>query len=259
MKELFIPNQNIGELNKLYVTCGWVIAALLFWMTSPFDYIPTLQKVLAAYPLLLKEDFLIMELFSSLKLYGHALLITITISVVASYSTVIPILKPLGTFLSKLRAVSLIGILIVFTIVMPNGYYLKVAILTFCMAPWLITSMNGIIASISHTEYEYARTLKLNEWEIAWHVVIRGKLHMVIESFRQVAIMGIVLLPVAERLSRADGGVGAILASLERFQRLDKIYAVQILILCIAVGQDYLVQFIRDWACPHAAMMEKGE
>jgi ABC-type nitrate/sulfonate/bicarbonate transport system permease component len=255
----FLANQNIPETDKFYIKCGWIALAVMVWMMSPFACIPTLQRVLAAFPLLLKEDFLVTEIMASMKLYGITLLVTIALSSVIAYATVIPVFKCCGDFAASLRAISPIGVLVLFTIAAPDGFWFKVYVLTFCIAPWFITAMIGVIEAIPHEKYEYARTLKLSRFMVVWHVVIRGELHNVIESFRQIATMGIVLLPVVERLARSDGGVGAILASLERFQRLDKIYAIDIVILCIVFGQDYLLRALRNTICPYAEKIEKGE
>lgn len=258
MKNLFMPYPYATEIEKLYIKAFWIFIAVAFWIFSPMAIIPSLGKVIECIPSLLKDDCLIVELQSSAVLYIYSLAITATLSAVVSYSTVIPVLQPIGGFFARWRALSLIGVLIVFTILTPNGFWLKVAILTFSMAPWLITSMNSIIAAIPRERYEYADTLRKSEWTMAYHVVIRGTLHQVIEAFRQVATMGIVMLPVAERLSRADGGVGAVLASLERFQKLDKIYAIDIIILCIVIGIDYAIRWFRGAICPHALIDEEG-
>jgi len=194
-----------------------------------------------------------------MKLYVTSLIFVIGISCVVAYSSVLPVFKPVADFIGNARAISLIGLIIIFTILTPNGFWLKVAILTFATTPWFITSMLGIISEIPHGNYEYARTLKCSEWKVTWRVVIRGTLHQVIESFRQIAIMCVVMLPVAERLSRSDGGIGAILASLERFQRLDKIYALDIMIIVMVIGQDHLLKYIRNKVCPYSKLMEGGK
>ena len=255
----FTPNLKPNYTEYMVIIGINVLLGLFLWANSPIVSIPSFTKVLNAYPLLLKEDALIVELISSVKLYLHVIGITCVVSALIAYLSVIPFFKPFAGLVCKLRAMSPIGLVMVFTILASNGYWLKVYIMSFCVVPWLVTSMCGIINTIKQEDFEYAETLRFGHWKTTWHVVIRGQLHQVIEAFRQVAMMGIVMLPVAEKLSKADGGLGFLLSGLERFQTFDKIWAIQIMIICLAIVQDIVIRQIRDQFCPYATMMEEGK
>jgi NitT/TauT family transport system permease protein len=69
---------------------------------------------------------------------------------------------------------------------------------------------------------------------------------------RQNAAIGWLMLTMVEGISRAEGGLGAMLLNTQKYFRMDAIYAIQIVILLVALFQDYVIGVIRRLLCPYA-------
>ena len=70
------------------------------------------------------------------------------ISLALSYATVVAFFRPLVDAISKLRFLGLTGLVFPFTLMTGGGYGLKVALLTFGMTTFFVTSMAQVVAMI---------------------------------------------------------------------------------------------------------------
>lgn len=250
VKILVTPNAKPKPNVMMALVVINVLIAVGLWCFSPASAIPSFMKVMSAGKALWFEGLLV-EVIASVKLNFVSILFTIALALTISYSYILPIFRPFVLFITGLRAASMVGVSIIFLLIMPDGYWMKVGLMVFGMVPWFVTGMVSVIDSIPEHEYDYARTLRMSEWRVAYEVVIRGRLAEAIDVFRQVAAMGWMLLTMVEKISRADGGVGALLCSQERFFALDKIYFIQICVVIIGLYQDYLIQKVKKIICPY--------
>ena len=152
------------------------------------------------------------ELFTTLKLISHALLLTVVISLVA--------LVPDGHRRSsgrwwrrcrKLRFLGLTGLVFPFTLLTGGGYALKVALLTFGMTTFFVTSMAQVVIDIPRAEFDHMRVLGASELRILWEVVVRGTLDKALDILRQNLAIGWAMITMVEGISRAEGGIGALI------------------------------------------------
>jgi NitT/TauT family transport system permease protein len=243
-----------------------VLLLTVVWFISPVETFPTFEKTISAFVTLWNEG-LVNEVFTSLKLYLTSLTIATVSALAISGAVAFPqvkgfdignAFKPLAEFLAKWRYMSLVGFTSIFQILTPDMYWLKVSILVFGIAPWLITSLNNILETTTNSKLNYARTLRLSEWRVAIEVKIWGNRDKVIEAFRQCAAMGLMMLTVAEKLSKDNGGIGVLLAGNEKFHDMASIFAIQIFVLLtIGIVQDYIIGHVREMACPYAILAEE--
>ena len=255
---MITPNRIPNLIEYISIRAALFIVITYFWSQSTSSFFPSIQKIIAAYGPLIREDKLLVEFWTSAKLFFHCFTLVIGIGAAFSYLSVIPMVSPIASLLARFRAISLVGVQLLFTVIMPDGYNLKVAIIVFCTAPWLITSMLSIIRSIPQEKYDHARSLRFPEWKVTWHVVIRARFAQVIDAVSQVSLMVIVLLPVAEKIVRSGGGIGYLLTGLERFHTNDRIWAINILIMVSAICLEYFFSFLRGWWCDYAVRIENG-
>jgi len=108
------------------------------------------------------------------------------------------------------------------------------------------------VAEVPKDKLDYARTLRMSEWRVVWEVVVLGTADQAIEAMRQNAAIGWMMLTVVEGLSRSDGGVGAMLLNQNKHFHLDSVFAIQIAILVIGLGQDYMMGMFKRAVCPYA-------
>lgn len=248
----FMPNRAVSGVTMQLIIAVQVALALVVWITSPFKVLPRPDEVLQALRTLWMEQGLGPELFASLGLSLTALFWSTLISLGLSYLTVLPVFRPLVAALSKGRFLSLVGFTFVFTLMVGGGRPLKVSLLTFGMTVFYITSMASVIASIPKGEFDHARTLRMGEWRVVWEVVILGTFDKALEVMRQNAAIGWMMLTMVEGISRAEGGVGAMLLNQQKHFRLAEVFAIQFLILFVGMLQDYGIGGIRRLLCPYA-------
>ena len=131
-------------------------------------------------------------------------------------------------------------------------------IIVFGMSPYFIASMAEIVDSTSQDEINHARTLKMGPWQTLWEVVIVGKRHHAIETMRQCAAIGWMMVAMTEGLIRNEGGIGVMLVEQNRYMLLGGILAIQFLILAVGLTQDYAIRFVRNATCGYTQTKKGG-
>jgi NitT/TauT family transport system permease protein len=184
----------------------------------------------------------------------QALAITAVISLALPYLTVLPVFRPIVNALSKGRFIGLTGLTFMFTLVFGGGHPLKVSLLVFGMTVFFITSMASVVAEIPKEKYDYARSLRLSEWQVVKEVVILGTADKAIEVFRQNAAMGWMMLTMVESISRSEGGIGAMLLNQNKHFHLAEVFAIQGVILLVGMIQDYAIGIIKRLFMPYAEL-----
>ncbi|HSF41591.1 MAG TPA: nitrate ABC transporter permease, partial [Thermoanaerobaculia bacterium] len=155
---------------------------------------------------------------------------------------------------SKGRFLGLIGLTFVFTLMVGGGRPLKLALLVFGMTVFFITSMAAEVLSIPKERFDHARTLRMNEWEVVWEVVILGTADKAFEVLRQNAAIGWMMLTMVEGISRSEGGVGAMLLNQNKHFHLAEVFAIQITILLVGILQDYGIGALQRIVCPYSRL-----
>ncbi len=248
------PNRVVDPATALMLVGFWVGAMLLLWVTSPFASLPTPREVWKALGDLWWQHGMGPELFTTIKLIFHALFLTVTISMALSYATVIAAFRPLVAATSKLRFLGLTGLVFPFTLLTGGGYSLKVALLTFGMATFFVTSMAQIIIEIPREQFDHMRVLGAGEGRILWEVVVLGTLDKALDVMRQNVAMGWAMITMVEGISRAEGGIGAMILNQNKHFKLAEVYAILLVILVLGLLMDYGMGLLTDLLCPYSRL-----
>jgi NitT/TauT family transport system permease protein len=151
-----------------------------------------------------------------------------------------------------LRFLSMVGLSVAFALAITNPHTVKVAMLTFSISVWFITSMRDVIKHIPDEQYDLARTIRMGDWEVVYEIVVLGQMDKVFDILRMVAAMGWMMLTMVESIVFAEGGVGTVLQTMQKHARYGDIMAIQICILLLGAGQDYLIGVLKNLFCPYA-------
>ncbi len=246
------PNRPVTARTSGVLVLGWVVAALAVWAASPISTLPAPREVLAALTDLWWQGGLGPELFVTLKLIASALGCSLLLSLALAWGSVIPAVKPITAGISKLRFLGLTGLLFPFTLATGGGFALKVALLTFGMTTFLVTSLARVVAEIPRSQIDYVRSLGASEPRVVWETVVRGTLDRTIDAVRQNVAMGWSMITMVEGISRSDGGVGALLLNQNKHFRLAEVYAVLAVVLLVGLVIDYGMGALARLVCPHA-------
>lgn len=253
--EPFRPNRVISA-RALWIIVAFQVAALLvLWIESPFKVLPQPMEVLRAFRDLWFHQGLSRELWTSFTLNLEALALTLVLSLGFAYLTVLPFFRPLVVAVSKGRFLGLIGLTFVFTLMVGGGRPLKLALLTFGMTVFFVTSMAAVVLEIPRDRFDHARTLRMGEWRVVWEVVILGTADQAVEVLRQNAAIGWMMLTMVEGISRSEGGIGAMLLNQNKHFHIAEVFAIQITILLLGLFQDYGIGALQRLLFPYAGLV----
>ena len=252
LKNAFLPNRAIDKKMAFGIVAFWIAIALLVWFTMPFATLPSPGEVWHALGHLWNEEGMSQDMFVTLKLLFHALFLTVVISLVLSYATVIPFMRPVVEGVSKLRFLGLTGLVIPFTLITGGGYTLKVYLLTFGMTTYFVTAMAQVVIDIPRENFDHLRALGAGEIRTLWEVVILGTLDKAFDVLRQNFAIGWTMITMVEGISRAEGGLGALMLNQNKHFKLDAVFAILFLILIVGLVLDYAVGALTRVVCPYA-------
>ena len=249
----FRPHQRVPGGAYAGMVALWTVAALLLWITLPAP-VPGPGEVLAELKRLVVEGGLLGDLWTSLALFAEALVLSTALSLVFAYLTAVPALRPPVLGLTRARFLSLVGFLFIFTVFLGGGHGLKLALLTYGITPFLLTSMVDVVASVPAERIDHARTLRMGEWRVLWEVVVLGQLGPTLDAIRQNAAMGWMMLTMVEGLVRGEGGIGTLLMDQDKHLRLAAVFAIQIVFLLAGFGQDAFLAWLKRVLAPYSLL-----
>lgn len=253
-RRVLMPNQVLERPFLLMLTAFWVAVGLLVWTASPWASLPGPGEVLHAFGSLWWQQGMGPELFATLKLIFHATALTVLISMLLSYASIVAFCRPVVEAVSKLRFLGLTGLVFPFTLLAGGGYSLKVWLLTFGMSTFFVTAMAQAVLEIPREQFDYMRVLGAGELRIFWEVVVRGTLDKALDTLRQNLAMGWAMITMVEGISRAEGGVGALILNQNKHFHLAEVYALLIAILGLGLLLDYVMAVAVRVACPHVLL-----
>ena len=247
MKRFFRPFEDVPANTIRIITLGWLIAIILGWVLSSLGdkhLFPSPIQVLTGFSELYNEG-LVVHVFSSLTLCLYAVLIAVIISLSIAYLSVLPAFSPVSQLISKLRYLPLTGITFYLAIMIDNARTMQVWVLVVFMSTYLTTSLLSVIKDIPTEEFDHARSLKCNRWEVLWEVIVKGRFDYVIEVIRQNLAIVWMMLVTVESILVAAGGLGFLIKNSDKFMNHGRIIALQIVILGLGLCIDFSLSGLR--------------
>src|SRR5208283_3461096 len=230
-----------------------VVIFFLLWAFSPFVFLPSIGDTWAAFVEQWQQG-LGGELITSFEANLQAIGIACLVSLGLAYLTVLEGFRPVVTFLSKLRFLSMVGLSFFFTVATKTQHQLKISLLVFSISVFFVTGMADGIESIPKEQYDLARTLRMGSWRTVWEVVVLGQIDKAFDVLRQNAAIGWMMLTMIESMVRSEGGIGAVLTTANKHFYLNAVFAIQITILLMGLGQDYMIGVTKKLFCPYASL-----
>ena len=234
----------------------WIAIFAGLWQGAPALW-PTPMEILTQLQNFVTSKDFYYDVMASLALTTKSMAISIVIASILSYLYVTPLFKPIVQFIVKLRFMSLLGFLFVFMSLLHDADKVKTALLTFSIVPFFTLSLVSMINRIPQKEFDLWTTLKYSKWEQLFEVIIYGKADYVIEAIATNFAMGWLVMTVAESKSMAEGGLGVLLFKYDKYNQLDKIFALQIIIFFLGIFFDYTLKNLRYKIFPYTALVEK--
>lgn len=231
-----------------------VISLVMFILYAQFNTSEIMPKPLAV-AISIKEIVFTSNFannfVATLTLIASSMAKAVGISLLIVYLFTIPIFRPIGTFVSKLRFLTYTGLVFVFTISLKDGHAIKTSLLLFGIIPYFVTSLLSYIDSIAKIEYELCYTLRFGTWRTLYEVIIRGKMHLVFEVIRQNFAIAWMMITSVEGLSMSEGGLGTMMIKSNKYLKMDDVFAVLVIILLVGILFDYIFDVLKVWIFPY--------
>lgn len=250
------PNRPIAVPVYLAYTVASIATIVIAWQVAG-GALPTPVEVVHALGRLWTEQGLFDELATSFALNAEAIAWSTALALGLAYLTVIPAARPLVAAISKLRFTGMVGWAFVFTLWAKDGHQLKLWMLVFGITPFFATQMVAIVADLPKERFDHARTLGMSEWRVVWEVVVRGTLDQALETLRQSAAIGWMMLTMVEGVVRSEGGIGALMLNENKHLALDAVFALIGVVLLVGIVQDYALAWLRRAVCPYAELSKE--
>ena len=247
------PNASVSRTFNILLASFWVSLFLTIWISGTSSLIPRPLSVINAYPSLLRQG-LFVELMASIKTIGQGVLMATAMSLTLSYLTVLPLMRFPAEVYSKFRFMGLTGLTFLFTIIFGGGNNLKVALIIFFISTFFVTANKQVVSEVPRDELDYARTLRMSEWKVVYHVVIMERINEAFEILIQNAAIGWAMVAMVEGIVRSGGGIGAMLLNQNKHFKLEEVFAIQLLILVIGLAMDWILRYLKNIICPHIAL-----
>lgn len=257
LAKIFEPLRILSKRNMLILIIVQAVLALLAWQLSGGGLIPTPTKVVAAIGRIFSAPDFIDNLFGSLGLTVKGMLISIIITLVVSYLSLIPFFQPLARFIIKCRYLTLTGLTFFFILLTQNGGQLKLSLLIFGIVPFFVTSLLSVIDGINKQEFELCKTLRMGNWKTLWEVVIVGRLDQVLEVMRQNFAIAWLMITSVEGLSMSEGGLGVAIIKASKYLKLDEVFGLLVIILVMGILFDYLLGALRHLLFPYTRIQTR--
>ena len=254
IKKTIEPLHVLSTRTIYTLVAAQAIIALLAWQMSGGGLIPTPLKVLDSTIAILSTANFYDNFFSSISLSVKGMGISLVIAIAVSYLSLVPVFNPIAKFIIKCRYLTLTGLIFLFTLLTENGGQLKISLLIFGIVPFFVTSLMSIIDSINVQEYELCKTLRMNNWQTLWEVVIVGRLDQVIEVMRQNFAISWMMITMVEGLSMSEGGLGTMLIKSNKYIDLGTVFAILVIIFITGIFFDFILGQLRFWFFPYTKL-----
>lgn len=244
------PGTKSSPRENVLIGVGLTAAGLIIWETLKPTVFPGPLDVVSALPAVL-DDGIVSELWSSFSVNMEALALSAAVGLPLAWLARVPIVKPIATFLSKLRFVGSGVFYLPLMLLLPGAHDVKVGLLFLGELFYLVTTMMGVVLNLPEYRFDDAATLRMGPWLSTWYVVVRGTVAESIDAIRDNAAMGWAMLMFVEGLVRSEGGVGVMLLNSQKHTNFDAFFAVLAVILGVGILQDWVIGQVKRILCPY--------
>jgi ABC-type nitrate/sulfonate/bicarbonate transport system permease component len=245
--KLFTPFESISRSQKMMIGAGWIVLLIALWFigTSGEKHLfPSPAQVAHGFSDLYNEG-LVVHIFNSLKLCFLSIFLATVIALIFAYSSPIPLMKPIAEFVTKFRFLPFTGLSFYIAMIIHDARNMQIWIMVIFLTTFLTTSLISVVKDIPEEEFNHAKSLRCNRFEVLKQVVILGRVDYVIDVIRQNLAITWMMLVTVESIVVASGGLGFLIKNSDKFMNHGRIIALQIIILLIGLGLDWFINFIR--------------
>jgi NitT/TauT family transport system permease protein len=250
MKRFFELRGVLPSKEILLIEAGGFVFFLLVWLLiTTFELIPPALlpspvKVLTSFKELHFEDALVRNALYSIKLNLLGYVEAIAISIPVGFAIgLLPLFRGLfQKYLDTFRFIPLTAVTGLFIAWFGIETDMKVQFLAFGILVYLLPVVIQRIDDVDSVYIDTVTTLGASKWQVIKSVFVPAVLMRVSDDIRVLVAISWTYIIVAELVNKS-GGIGALAYTAARQSRIDKVFAILLVIILIGFIQDKL--FIR--------------
>ena len=214
--------------------------------------LPSPLEVLNVIPEMFRSDNLPSNIFKSVKLNVLGYVIAIIFSLLIGFIVgLIPVLRGLfSQLIGSGRFIPLTAVTGIFILWLGIDSEMKVAFLAFGIIVYLIPVVIQRIDEVDNVYLQTVFTLGASPWQAFRKVYFPFVMSKLIDDIRVLTAISWTYITIAEMLNKS-GGIGQVIWEAKRQSRIDKAFAVLLIIIVIGIIQDKLFVLIDKLLFPH--------
>ena len=216
-----------------------------------YPLLPSPIKVIKAFPELNKKDDIIGNTFFSIKLNFLGYIVAILVAIPIGFLLgLVPLFRGLfSKIVDSYRFIPLTAVTGIFIMWLGLGNQMKVSFLAFGIIVYLIPVVVQRIDEVQKVYINTVFTLGATPWQTIKTVYIPYVLSKLIDDIRVLTAISWTYITIVEMLNKG-GGIGELIWTAKRQSRIDKAFAILIIIVIIGVLQDRLFLLIDKMLFP---------
>ena len=210
-----------------------------------YPVLPSPISVLTSFTELHQNDFLVLNSLQSIKLNVLGYILAIGISIPLGFVLgLVPLFRGLfSKIFDSFRFIPLTAVTGIFVIWLGLGNEMKVSFLAFGIIVYLIPVVVQRIDEVKDVYLKTVFTLGATNWQTIKTVYFPAVISKLSDDIRVLTAISWTYITIAEMLNRS-GGIGELIWIARRQSRIDKAFAVLIVIVLIGILQDRIFMWL---------------
>jgi NitT/TauT family transport system permease protein len=249
--KLTVQSQRAIELIGAIVFLGlWQLAS---GTIIPSSILPSPVQVVMAFPELHVKDAIIYNSIYSIKLNTMGLLEAVAFALpLGMLIGLFPLCRALTErYVTAARFLPLTAVVGLFIAWFGIDMNMKVQFLAFAIFIYLLPVVIQKVDGMEEVLVQTVRTLGASTYQTVRTIFVPGVISRVFDDIRVLAALSWTYIVVAEMVNAGGGGVGALTYIAARQSRIDKVFAILLVIVLIGFVQDQMLKLIDSIAFPY--------
>lgn len=251
-----------GSLSKkvsgLCEFIGIVVILIIWTVVSemgvvPKGILPSPIKILQSLPELHFEDALVRNLFYSFKLNLFGGMEAVALAIPLGFLIgLVPVLKAIfGRYIEAIRFLPLTATIGLFIVAFGLDTNMKVQFLAFAIFIYLVPQVKRRVEEVEDVYVQTAQTIGANAWQKIRIVFVPAVFARVYNDIVNLIALSWTYVIVAEMVNTSGGGIGSLTFICFRQGRIDKVYAILIVIILFGILQDFVMKLLGKILFPY--------
>ena len=266
MGKLFELRGELGKKEALAIQIIGMITLLAVWqvIVSFFGIsrgiLPAPSDVVGSFQELFTSDNLPANLYYSLKINLYGYLEAIGVCVPLGFILgLFPLFREMfNKPLDSMRFLPISALTGLFIAWFGIDSTMKVQFLAFGVSVYLLPLVVQRVNEVEQVYCDTVYTLGANKWQTITSVFIPAVFSKISDDIRVITAVSWTYIIIAELVNRADGGIGSLAYLASRQSRLDKVFAILLIIIAVGYIQDKVAVLFDDMFFPYKKIAKKS-